>query len=228
MNAGMKIIRSCELVESVWVQVQDMTHALNSMIDTALKKNHFDTLQPVGKSHTTYGYTRSRWSSTDSATSFPVQEKRRRRTKAPDAWINYQVSVFGTGIPPLAGDDDNSIGPVVHVSYWQLATNMNEEGTGMGFPLEQGDWDIADQRLIVWNSSDEGKPLHWTFTIRLLDLNSEDALRSSILEPLRMLIAGDPPALALPDNVPGLVFYHREETGESQKRVVAAERAMAH
>ncbi|QBE62058.1 hypothetical protein [Pseudoduganella lutea] len=224
MNAGTKIVRSFELVESIWSQVQELTNSLSAMTEAALEKGEFGQLRSAGPWREAWDETASGWGSTKYAMSFPAAGKRRRNDTI-DAWINYQISLFGSGIPPLVGATQESLGPVVHVSFWHYETDFLESGFYVEFPSAWDDsTEIKESRLLFWDSEKEGQLPQWTFSIRLLDLNSEDALRKSIIEPVRALLSGSQPALALPEDLPGLVFYEGHDRGDAGWTLLAKDR----
>jgi hypothetical protein len=213
MDAGAKIVRSCELVESIWMQVADLSSSLGTLTESALKKGDFQGLQNAGSSTEQFQYTDSGWTTSAYGISFPVMEKKRRKL-VPTAWINYQISVFGSGIPRLKGVSQESIGPVIHVSFWHLETDFDDPGVFVEFPSAwDEEWEIRDERLLYWESEKDGQLPQWTFSIRLLDLTSEDALRTCIIKPVRALLAGEQAAAALPSTLPGLIFYAGQTKG---------------
>lgn len=219
MDAGTKIVRSCELVENVWSQIEELGNSLAALTESALKNGQFDNLRGAGSSVSSFETSTSGWNHTAHGISFPVMESKRRKA-TPTAWLNYQISVFGTGIPPLA-ESDASVGPVVHVSFWHLPTDFDDPGLYVAFPPEWDDWEIKDERLLFWKSEKDGQFHEWTFSIRLLDLHSEDALQTSIIEPIRALLAGAQVPVALPADLPGLVFYANTDQGASELSLIA-------
>ena len=96
MNAGARIICSGELIEQVWMQVEDMAGSLSGLTETALENGEFAGLRSAGVAKPKYEQSASGWSTTSYGISFPVMEKKRRKS-VPAAWINYQISVFGGG-----------------------------------------------------------------------------------------------------------------------------------
>lgn len=223
MTPGTRIVRSCELVDSVWSQVQEMCDSLAAMTAAALAAGSFENLRGAGAWTRNWDAAPSGWGSTAYTMGFPVVEKRRRKDTV-DGWINFQVSVFGGGIPPLHGGQADSVGPVVHVSFWHAATDFKKPGMFIEFPLALDEYlQIRSGRLLFWDTIKDGVSPQWTFTIRLLDLNSEDALRESIIEPIQALLAQADTAVALPDTLPGLVFYTSAEDEELGPVVAAVE-----
>jgi len=209
MNAGLRIIQSGELVEQIWMQVDEMAGALNAMTETALKNNEFANLRSAGVAKVQYEMSASGWSSTSYGISFPVMRKTRRKS-VPAAWLNYQISVLGGGIPQDQ-DGTKSIGPVVHVSFWHDRADFSDPGLYVEFPPAWDDCGIEDGRLLVWKGEETDEFPQWTFSIRLLHLNNEEALRKSIIDPVKALLAGAQAATALPTGLPGLVFYASED-----------------
>ena len=214
MNPGTRIIRSCELVDSVWSQVQELCNSLCALTTTKLDNGDFENLRSAGSWTSAWDTAPSGWGSTAYAVSFPVAKKGRRKAVV-DAWINFQVSVFGSGIPPVSGSDKETIGPVIHVSFWHMQTSFKESGTFVEFPNPvDDDLEVKDQRLLFWGAHREGVSPQWTFTISLLNLDSEDALHTAIIDPIQALLKNVEPAVALPDTLPGLVFYTSVEHSE--------------
>lgn len=209
MNAGARIICSGELIEQVWMQVEDMAGSLSALTETALENGEFAGLRSAGVSKPKYEQSASGWSTTSYGISFPVMEKKRRKS-VPAAWINYQISVFGGGVPPHQ-DGTKSVGPVVHVSFWHDPTDFTDQGLYVEFPPAWDDCGIKDGRLLAWDGEEGDAFAQWTFSIRLLEMNDEDALRKSIIEPVKALLAGVQAAQALPAGLAGLVFYTSED-----------------
>lgn len=226
MTPGTRIVRSCELVDGVWSQVQELCNSLTAMTATTLENGDFESLRSAGAWTGDWDEAPSGWGSTGYAMRFPVAEKRRRKATV-DGWINFQVSVFGGGIPPLQGGHAESVGPVIHVSFWQVQIDFRESGMFVEFPLTLDEYlQVRSERLLYWDALNDGTLPQWTFTIRLLDLNSEDALRRAIIEPIQALLKNVEPAVALPDTLPGLVFYTSAENEELGPIVVALEQPL--
>lgn len=219
MDFGTSVVRGAELLESTWTQIQALCTALSTLTDTALKHNEFKGLRSAGAAKTKYQWSASGTSATSMAVSVPVTSKKRGNGK-PTAWINYQVSVFDSGIPPLPEGHAGSIGPVLHVSFWHLMSDLNNPEMCVGFPPAWGTWELRNDRLLSWAGLTPEEPAQWTFSLRLLGLNGEDALRNCVIQPIQALLAGIDPADALPATLPGLVFYDDVET-ESAWTLVA-------
>jgi hypothetical protein len=214
MNPGTKIVRSCELIENLWVQIEELGNSLNAMTVSAIENGEFANLQKAGSPISAYERSTSGWTTTAYGISFPLMEKKRRKA-TPTAWINYQMSVFGGGLPPLDNAGQESVGPVLHVSFWNSCADFDDPGLYVEFPPSWDDWELKDDRLLFWESENGGPFPQWTFSIRLLNLNSEDALHKCVIHPLRELLTDAQATTALPDDLPGLVFYRSENQGDS-------------
>lgn len=226
MNLGTKIVRSCELIENMWAQIEALRNSLTAMTESALKKGDFENVQSAGRSTSTSDIGPSGWSYLASADSFPVMQKRRRKTE-PTAWLNYQISMFGSGIPALESAGQETTGPVLHISFWHQRIDFTDPQLCVMFPSEWEEYEIKDRRLIFWASETDGEYPQWTFSIRLLELNNEVAIEDSVLTPIKKLLAGEAPDTALPANLPGLVFYTLIEHGEDGRDIVASESSFA-
>jgi hypothetical protein len=214
MNPATKIVRSCELVDNVWMQVEELSNALSALTVSAIENSEFENLQKAGSPVSAHQRSGSGWTTSAYGISFPLMEKKRRKA-TPTAWINYQLSVFGAGIPPLDNAGQQSTGPLMHVSFWNLGTDFDDPGLYVEFPPAWDDWEIKDDRLLFWKSENGGPFPQWTFSVSLLSLNNEDALRECVIKPVRALLGGTQTSAALPDDLPGLVFYRSEDQGES-------------
>jgi len=221
MNAGERIILSGELIESIGMQVEDMASSLIAITETTLENGDFGNLRSAGRSRISYETSASGWNHTSYGISFPVMEKKRRKS-IPRAWINYQISIFGGGIP-TDQKGLKCIGPVVHISFWHEPTDFDDPGLYVEFPPAWDDCGIKDERLLVWDGGKLEEFPQWTFSIRLLDLHNEDALRKSIIEPMQALLANIEVAIALPADLPGLVFYTSEDQRNPGWNLIARE-----
>jgi hypothetical protein len=220
MNEGTKIAHSFELIENLWAQVTDMGGTLAELSESAIKRGTFQNLQSAGGWGIQYEHSAAQWNYTASAISFPLMEKKRRKA-VPSAWLHYQISLAGSGIPALQGDGQESHGPVIHISFWHVEMDFAEPDGYVSFPLNSESLELQDNRLFCWESSTPGLSMQWTYSLRLFDLNNEDVLVKSILEPVQALLAGKSAAEALPASLPGLIFYVNEDDGEGAQRLMA-------
>lgn len=222
MTPGTRIVRSCELVDNVWSQVQELCNSLSALTLAALKNDDFQNLRSAGPWIADWDRAPSGWGSTAYAMSFPVAEKRRRKATI-DGWINFQVSVFGSGIPPLQSKDADSVGPVIHVSYWHVQTTFRESGKFLEFPWAMDDnLQVKNERLLLWDSQQDGVLPEWTFTTRLLELATEDALSTAILQPLKCLLSNIESGVMLLNTLSGNVSYTQDVDKELGPVLVAS------
>jgi len=206
MNPGKKIVQSCELVDNLWMQINDLGNSLIAMTEFALANGKFESLRSAGSARSSFEVSASGWGYSSYAISFPVMEKKRRKI-VPSAWINYQISVFGSGIPPSSNGAEESIGPVLHVSFWHVSTDFKESGSYIEFPPVWDDWEIKDGNLLFWKNENYCQFPQWTFSIRLLDLNNEDAVQMAVIEPFSALLSGTLNDGEISAALPGAICY---------------------
>jgi hypothetical protein len=221
MNPSHNIVLSGVLLETVWSQVQDLANALTVLTETALKDGALGKLRSAGTSNTYTEWSASGFTATSHALAFPVTSRRRGHGQA-TGWINFQVSLFGGGVPAQQEGNAGDLCPVLHVSYWHTPTDFGSEGMFVGFPAAWDDWEIREDRLLYWDARKSGDTAQWTFSLRLLDLDSEDTLRTSVIEPVAALLVDTPTATALPASLPGLLFYSNVDLGETGWDLVAS------
>lgn len=228
MDHGATIVRSFELVESVWTQVQDLANSLARMTESVIIGGKLANLRSAGAASLPRDLTTSGISRKGYAIGLPMTSSRRGKA-VPTAWINYQINLFGSGIPPRHGADEDSIGPVLHVSFWDMATDFTDPGSYVDFPPSWLECDIKDARLLYWDEEKTGSFAQWTFSVRLLDLDSEETVHSSVIKPVCALIngaaAGAAVADALPETMRGLVFYASENGSDDVQNLVAIDNA---
>ncbi|OGB52265.1 MAG: hypothetical protein A2503_14435 [Burkholderiales bacterium RIFOXYD12_FULL_59_19] len=145
------------------------------------------------------------WLYTDVASSLPLMGKTLRKNR-PEMYIGYQISMIGDGMS-FCGNED----PLLHVYLWRDENCFDDE-CYMRYPLAQDPpYQLISNRLIVWGDLKDGwKEYEWTFSIRLLSLDSSKALLDRVIKPAIALLAGTAVTSALPDNLPGLVIYSDE------------------
>lgn len=144
------------------------------------------------------------WVYTDIVRSLPLMGKTLRNARA-EMYLSYQISLMGNGMT-FPGNDE----PLLHVCLWADKLNFDEdEPQYMGFPLTAyPNLFLQDCRLVRWGKPNgDWKSSQWTFSLRLLSLDSSQALLDRIIRPAIALICDEPVKTALPDTLPGLVLY---------------------
>lgn len=151
-------------------------------------------------------YDESGWICTDVASSLPLMGKTLRKNR-PEMYIGYQISMTGDGMS-FDGNEE----PLLHVCFWDIEIGFGDEGVPMAYPVDQEHHPrLKDNRLILWEGSGaDWKKDQWTFSIRLLTLDSSQALLDRVIKPAIALLQGTAATLALPDTLPGLVIYPDE------------------
>jgi hypothetical protein len=149
----------------------------------------------------------SEWLWTDIAYSLPLMGKKKIK-KTAEMHLGYQISLMGDGMSFLGNEE-----PLLHIVLWGGAIDFaNDEY--MGYPLELEDdqpYRILNGRLIVWGEqSADWRQNGFVFSLRLLTLDSSQALIDRVIKPALALIKSVPVTTALPDDMPGLILYSDE------------------
>ncbi|MBN8427402.1 MAG: hypothetical protein J0L65_08030 [Xanthomonadales bacterium] len=156
----------------------------------------------------------SGWLYTDSAWS--VGLKRNGKGKKPTiCHIGYQISLMGDGIPPHISE------PVVHIYCWGDFVSFEEEYY-VGFPLDpEEERSIEDDCLIVFSSTTEKRTWdqgQWTFSLKLMSINSDTEVKDFIIEPALRLMQGQRASSALKEAISAnaIILYTPEHIEPSQ------------
>ncbi len=100
--------------------------------------------------------------------------------------------------------------PLLHVIFW--ASKVQFSTAYMGYPLVADPTDpykILENRLIAFGDLKDGwNARGFVFSLRLLTLDSSQALIERVINPAIALLKGETDVkIALPDDLPGLVMY---------------------
>lgn len=200
-----KFVQCMKAVSAFGQEINALCETLDDLLIQEIGKTNL----PCKISGPSKGYTRkedSGWVVTDFANSFPLVGTRVRKEKGAEKYLCYQVSLLGNGIA-LAEYEE----PLVHVCLWQRAICFDDDNS-MGYPLmEDDEWRLEHNRLIAWGElNGDWKMAGWTFSLRLLSLNSSQDLLDRVVKPAIALLKGEPVTTALAEDIPGLVFYSDE------------------
>jgi hypothetical protein len=209
IEEGKRFVQCLEAVVAYGKEINALARTLNELIVQEIEKSEFSFTESGNwreKRRPDY----SNWVSTDIAYSSPIA-----RNEEYQGYLGYQISLSGNGMS-FPGNEE----PLLHVCFWGEALNFRTDNY-VGFPLaEDATLKLVDKRLIVWGEAgnDRSKPA-WTFSLRLLTLDSSDALLERIVKPALALLNGKPVTLALSDDLPGLVFYQESDFKPAQQAV---------
>lgn len=200
-----------------WRKAKAIQHALNRLIAEAIPASGLcKELGPVINAvQQQGGKERSAL-----AGSFPLIQRKKRK-EVIVAWLNYQISLFGDGVPRCLVDGvEQPYEPVLHVAHWTCEFSF-EYDAYIGFPAQGWQpWRNEAQRLLTWGDSDSPFGDEWTYSLRLAQMEGDDALLRGVIAPALALLEGKPATEALPDDLPGLVFYQDKDLGNGERDLV--------
>jgi len=216
MNAvtvdGKTVTQCFELVSQVTKEVEGLCGILPEMITKALsreKKSLPCNLVDIDFTND-LGYEDSGWVMTDTAYSFPLKGRGKKKTQA---YIGFQISLMGDGIAIPSNNE-----PLLHVFLWGDSCSFEEESY-LNFPIADDENDpqlrVVNDRLLLWGDKEldwgteglEWNQFQWSYSLRLMALNSPEDLKKHIIEPMLILLGGGDVMSALPDSLPALVKY---------------------
>lgn len=200
---GLSITECFEIASRCGIEINALSELLNGIFEVELtNKNNELPCILVGdnkKLKPEWRMDDSEWVLTDISKSFPLKTAKTNRKV--EKYLSYQVSLAGDGIL-----DE----PLLHLCLWDDAINF--EDCYMGFPLDPNPkFKVIADRLIVWDGDTRNswKNISWTFSVRLVSLNSEDDLRKWIVEPVLKLLKlnTEDTSLVLPVDFPDSVKF---------------------
>ncbi|MBS3904674.1 MAG: hypothetical protein KGZ39_05055 [Simkania sp.] len=206
---GKTVTQCFEVVSRVGSEIEALSLMLKDMLNNALKDNNSSPYVLAGSDEYDEQYDESGWVCTDMACSFPLKSIGKGK-KNIERYIGFQISLLGNHIK---FQDSNE--PLLHVFCWGDACSF-EENNYLGFPLviqDDESFNIINDRLLLWDSEDlsQWNKSAWTFSLRLIALNSPDDLMNHIIKPVFALLNGQDVILALHDNLPALLKYPQKE-----------------
>ena len=201
IDGDANLVRAFDLVSKCNLEIIGLTETLNDLFEEELGQLQNLPFKYQGIPIHSFRNDTSEYLTTDHAWSFPLKQKG-KRLPDPDSYVGYQVSMCGTGILP------DGKAPLLHIYFWEGALDLVEYSIGFPFD-EDSTLSIDSSRLLVWG---EKNPSHWmerqwTFSIKLTAMNNRQNLLESVVKPALALMEMKSAREALPDDLPGLVFY---------------------
>jgi|GEM_PF-6040171 len=222
MNNRMNVVKCCEVVDQLCEDAGKMANALKRLLGESIK-DFSEEYKPAGDWIRSDQGSAHGWMYKGEAGSFPIMEKNKRK-KDPAGWLSYQIILYGDGIPLVEGPVDGEMlpyEPTLHISFWRYDIYF-KGGYNISFPMKK-DWplpEIKDERLLYWEKSEESEINEWTFSLRLLDMDSENTLQKSVIAPIVALLLRKEVKEALPDDLKGLIRYKDKILDSGDKTVV--------
>ena len=200
MDEGKKLVQCISAISAYGREIDSLCETLNDQITQRFSRDDLPC-KPVGKMVSDLRRDETEWVCTDVAWSLPLAGKKARIGR-PEMYLGYQISLAGDGMAFVGNEE-----PLLHLCLWESDIDFNE--VYMGYPLDEDPAiTIKDNRLIVWEGpGTTWKKDCWTFSIRLLTLDSSNALLERVINPAIALLNETPVTSSLPDDLLGLVLY---------------------
>jgi hypothetical protein len=184
-----KTISDCfALIARCGTELEGLKDALGNLLSEQLKTKNASPFVLAGNLQIDDRFAagnNSAWVYTDSACSFPLKSKGKRRT---EGYLGFQISMAGDGIAILGNAE-----PLLHIFFREVPVDF-DDGDYIGFPLDvEESHKITNDRLLNWS---EGQ---WTYSLRLMSINSIEDLNKYVVEPALALLSGENVIDALPD-----------------------------
>lgn len=195
-----KTLASCfDVASKAGQELEAMSDRLAELLKNAINS---DRSQPFVSAHDG-GYEEwpersggQGWVCTDSAFNLPLKPSGRGR-RSVDRYVGFQISMTGDGID-IPGNSE----PLLHLFCWDEPIDFDGNWY-LGFHVDpesdDTQFEIRDERLMLWYPDEQESPGFWNYSLRLLGLRDEDALRKYCVEPVLKLLKGQAVTEALPN-----------------------------
>jgi hypothetical protein len=215
-NIGIAIHQSVKLVEQAGREINSLVELIKREVDAALVSSGKLWDMKVTESWSDDGrFDDSGWVYTDHGFSLGLARKGDRRSKS---YFSIQISLAGDG---MSSDVARNEDPLVHVNLWGGDAINFKDGNYLNIDFtDEDDLPVLqDKVLFNWNAEaklwqDQG----WTYSIKLVSLNTMDDIRRKIIEPFTKLIQGKTLEEAGLTQLDGIIRY--ELTGEGKFRIM--------
>ena len=207
---GKALVQCFEVVAKCGCELVALSTLLKNMLikNIGMTKNTFSFV-PADKFIEKYRCSAiTDWVVTDNAFSLPLKNRDKRK-KTVERYLGFQISMAGDGIA-LPGQDAE---PLLHIFCWDAPVEFDENY--IGFPLESDEpFEVIDNRLLLWGTSDnrQWNNCTWTYSLKLVQLNTIDDLQKNVINPVLALLSGADVVQSLPDSLLALVYYRSKET----------------
>lgn len=150
----------------------------------------------------------SEWLYTDLLFALPLKSSG-KGNKPIQCYVGYQISMFGDGVVLPENKE-----PLLHVFCW-ADTPSFEGGNYQGFPVlddEINGFDVLENHLLHWGSANAAwNERGWTFSLRLLQLNTPDDLQTQVIAPALALLNAESISTVSLANLPAILRYPSKE-----------------
>jgi|GEM_PF-2595555 len=200
---GKKLTQCVNAISAYGKEIDSLREALNRLLIDEVE-NCQNYAHHADDAFESYRQDAAEWVYTDISYSIPLQYTRGPAPQEPVRYLGYQISLCGNGI--AFGENEE---PLLHVYFWRHPSDFEE--SYMCPELLEGSIIEHNNHLIVWPGRDGiWQQSEWTFSLRLLTLDSTQSLLDRVVMPaigLASLAAGADIADLLPENLPGLLAY---------------------
>lgn len=200
---GKQLMQCLNVISAYGKEINALCEALNDQLSQEVSDAQLPWIVD-GKLIYEYRLDESGWIYTDFLYALPLKRKKARNV---GMYLGYQISLTGDGISYRENEE-----PLLHMFLWSGKPSLSDGRYYYMYYPQELPYSLEDNRLIVWadESRDDRKNNEWTFSIRLLTLDSPKALIDRVINPAIELMRGKTAIDALPDDLPGLVLYKDE------------------
>lgn len=187
-----KTISDCfALIARCGAELEGLKDALGNLLSEQLKTKNASPFVLAGNLKIDDRFAagnNSAWVYTDSACNFPLKPQGKKGKNIAEGYLGFQISMTGDGIAI-----PENVEPLLHIFFWEMPVDF-DDGNYIGFPLDvEESHKITNNRLLNWNES------QWTYSLRLMSINSIEDLVKYVVEPALTLLSGKNVIDALPD-----------------------------
>lgn len=131
--------------------------------------------------------------------------KKGKKKKLAQRYISIQISLDSDG---MTHPQANNLEPLVHISLWNVPSNIAEDEYMRLDLVEDAELAIQDNFLVSWGTdAEDWTGQCWTYSLKLTSLNSPEDVRNKIITPFSQLMKTNNPIAAGLDKIEGIIRY---------------------
>jgi hypothetical protein len=205
---GATLTKCFNLVSMAGKEINALYESLSNLLIAGIELSSCPISIYKGGAKDYYEMDNNEWIQTDIAWNLPLTSRARINAKA-ERYLSFQISLVGEGMAAINNDE-----PLLHMSLWDSPVDFENER--MGFPIDIKNKPVLrENALIDWGTGDrkDWTKQVWTFSLRLMSLNSREDLEKYVVNPAIALLRGEDIRKSLPLDFSGLVRYQQAADG---------------
>lgn len=202
-SQGVTLAKCFDAVSKTGGEINSLCETLENLMTSTFQSS--ELVSWVGDPLSDSALDESNWLYSDYIWGLPIGPQKNSRRKIV---VGYQISLLGTGTEIDSKTDREAL---IHIFKFPDCNIGFNSSNHIGFPYPGNECGkVTERRLVEWpleNVEWSGSSTQWFYSLKLVQINNKKDLETCVINPVISLIQGKPVLDAIPQNLPGLVFY---------------------